>query len=72
MNAFAIIRESKDGYLSGVIEKPNQIELEQVKDENGRVGVSMNIFSYRTAQIYPYLLSCPINPERNEKELQLP
>ncbi len=69
VNAFAVIKKDKDGYLADIIEKPNRSELQQVEDENGRVGVSMNIFSFSASEILPYLISCPINPERDEKEL---
>ena len=44
-------------------------EVLKAIDENGRVGVSMNIFRLDTDTMLPLLKETPLHPERNEKEL---
>ena len=69
VNAFAIIWKSDNGYLADIVEKPCQEEVLKATDENGRVGVSMNIFRLDTDTILPLLKGTPLHPERDEKEL---
>ncbi len=66
---FAVTKKSKNNFLIDIIEKPNAQIIEKVKDENGFVGVSMNIFSLRYDIIIPFLENVPLHPERKEKEL---
>lgn len=66
---FAVTKKSKNNFLIDIIEKPNAEIIEKVKDENGFVGVSMNIFSLRYDIILPFLENVPLHPERKEKEL---
>ena len=69
VQAFSVITKNQNGFLTEIIEKPNEEQVAKAMDKNRRVGVSMNIFSLSAGQIYPYLNSCPIHTERNEKEL---
>ena len=66
---FAVISKNEERYLTDIIEKPNEEELEKAKDKNGVIGVSMNIFSFSYDLIYRYLERTPIHPVRNEKEI---
>ncbi len=66
---FAVITRNEERYLTDIIEKPNDEELEMAKDKNGVIGVSMNIFSFSYDLIYPYLERTPTHPVRNEKEI---
>ena len=66
---FAVMDISSDGFLQQIIEKPKAEEVPQYKDAAGELRVSMNIFSFFGAGIYPYLKNCPIDPVRDEKEL---
>lgn len=66
---FAVTKKSKNNFLVDIIEKPNSEIIENLKDENGFVGVSMNIFSLRYDIIFPILKKVPLHPERKEKEL---
>jgi glucose-1-phosphate adenylyltransferase len=66
---FAVITKNEERYLTDIIEKPNEEELEKAKDKNGVIGVSMNIFSFSYDLIYRYLERTPIHPVRNEKEI---
>ena len=51
------------------MEKPCQEEVLKATDENGRVGVSMNIFRLDTDTMLPLLKETPLHLERDEKEL---
>ena len=66
---FAVMDISSDGFLKEIIEKPNIADVPKYKDASGELRVSMNIFSFSGAEIYPYLKKCPIDPIRDEKEL---
>lgn len=66
---FAVMDISSDGFLKEIIEKPNIADVPKYKDASGELRVSMNIFSFSGAEIYPYLKKCPIDPVRDEKEL---
>jgi glucose-1-phosphate adenylyltransferase len=66
---FAVTFKDDDGYLTDIIEKLNSQEIQIIKEKNGYVGVSMNIFRLSYDMIIPYLEKVEINPVRNEKEL---
>lgn len=67
--AFAVLRKDAEGYLQDIIEKPSTRDIESVRDEQGRVGVSMNLFRFAYDRILPCLAITPFNPLRLEKEL---
>ncbi len=66
---FALTKVDSNNYLKNIIEKPTKEESENYKDAEGKFRVSMNIFKFDGALFYPFLQSCAIHPERNEKEL---
>jgi len=66
---FAVLDIDDEGFLNDIIEKPDSSTVEQYKDITGEIFVSMNIFSFLGNALYPFLESCPIHPERKEKEL---
>ncbi|WP_435624990.1 sugar phosphate nucleotidyltransferase [Flagellimonas sp.] len=66
---FALMDISPEGFLRGIIEKPDISKLDEYRDASGELRVSMNIFSFYGEAFYPYLKNCPIHPVRNEKEL---
>jgi glucose-1-phosphate adenylyltransferase len=66
---FAVIKTSAAGFLSDIMEKPSAEELEQARDESGRVCVSMNIWRFSYDLILPHLEEVPLHPVRQEKEL---
>jgi NDP-sugar pyrophosphorylase family protein len=68
---FAVIKKDDDGFLSDIIEKPSNDEMEQVKNSSNRIGVSMNIFRFSYNMIFPFLIQVPVHPVRHEKELPL-
>lgn len=66
---FAVMDIDPAGFLKNIIEKPEPSEVDQYRDATDEIRVSMNIFSFEGALLYPFLKNCPIHPERNEKEL---
>ncbi len=69
IEAFAVIGKDKNHYVTDIIEKPTPAQVEEAKERNGRIGVSMNIFSFNYDQILPFLESVPLHPVRQEKEI---
>lgn len=66
---FAVTQKDSQGFLQDIIEKPTPEDIERIKNNDGKVGVSMNIFRLSYDMILPFLKKVPINPKRNEKEL---
>ena len=66
---FALVKLDDSNCLIEIIEKPPLDEVENYRDAQGKLRVSMNVFKFDGEKIYPYLKNCPIHPERNEKEL---
>ncbi|MBI5021567.1 MAG: NTP transferase domain-containing protein [Ignavibacteriales bacterium] len=71
IEAFSVIRKDADGFLMDIVEKPSPQDIEQAKDEKGRIGVSMNIFRFSYDMIFPFLEDVPMHSIRKEKELPL-
>ena len=67
---FAVTLVNEAGYLTDILEKPISADLKKFGDSNGRIRVSMNLFKFSGALIYTYLLKCPVNEIRGEKEIQ--
>jgi len=66
---FSITQKDDEGFLTGIIEKPTDDEVERVRGKNGTVGVSMNIFRLAYDEVLPFVSTIPVHPVRNEKEL---
>lgn len=66
---FAITKKNKEGFLINLVEKPSSELIQRVFEQDGYIGVSMNIFSLDYDLILPILEQIEPNPERNEKEL---
>ena len=69
VSRFALMLFDSENYLKNIIEKPSIKEANLYKDSDGKLRVSMNIFKFNGAMFFPFLVSCPIHKERNEKEL---
>jgi NDP-sugar pyrophosphorylase family protein len=69
ISRFAIAKLDSNNHLLEILEKPNLANLESYKDAEGKLRVSMNAFKFNGKIIYPFLKNCPVNPERDEKEL---
>jgi len=66
---FALVLLDEDSNLKNIIEKPSKDKVSDYKDSDGKFRVSMNIFKFSGAEIFPFLQICAINPIRKEKEL---
>ncbi len=66
---FAVTLKDEEGFLTNIIEKPHEDQINSAKGKDGIIGVSMNIFGLRYDMIYPFLEKVPFNPDRHEKEL---
>ncbi len=69
ITSFALVTVDNKGYLNAIIEKPSINDSERYKDALGKLRVSMNVFKFDGNMFKNYVLNCPINPQRNEKEL---
>lgn len=69
ISRFAAARSDAQNYLLEMVEKPRTASIESYRDNIGAIRVSMNIFKFSGPLFYPFLENCPVNPERNEKEL---
>ncbi len=69
ISRFAIAKLDANNQLLDILEKPTAANLESYKDAEGKLRVSMNAFKFNGKLIYSYLKNCPVNPEREEKEL---
>ena len=69
ISKFALTVLDENLFLIDIIEKPQQSFLEEYQNKMGALYVSMNLWKLQGSEILPYLKSCPINSERNEKEL---
>ena len=69
ISRFAIAKLDQNNQLLDILEKPTEEDLEQYKDAEGKIRVSMNAFKFNGKTLYIHLKNCPVNPERDEKEL---
>ena len=66
---FALLDFNDADFVTDILEKPTGSVLEDYRKRHGKLWVSMNIFNFHGATIYPFLADCPIHPIRKEKEL---
>lgn len=69
ISRFAIAKLDQNNQLLDILEKPSEDVLEQYKDAEGKIRVSMNAFKFNGQTLYMHLKNCPVHPERDEKEL---
>jgi NDP-sugar pyrophosphorylase family protein len=69
ISRFAVAKLDENNCLVDILEKPSAYALDSYKDSEGVLRVSMNIFKFNGASLYPYLKNCPVHSERDEKEL---
>jgi NDP-sugar pyrophosphorylase family protein len=69
ISRFAIAKLDANNQLLDILEKPTEEDLEQYKDAEGKIRVSMNAFKFNGKTLYTHLKNCPVHPERDEKEL---
>ena len=67
--AFAVLVTDQEHRLLEVVEKPDPATIGRMQRQDGRIGVSMNIFSFDYNRIAPILEQVPAHPVRQEKEI---
>lgn len=65
----AIIEKDEAGYLTDLLEKPNDEEWAEIVKTMPRIGISWNIFAFTASDLMPFLEKTPLHPVRNEKEI---
>ncbi len=66
---FAVMNYDSHGFLIDIVEKPEMSALDDFRDAQETLRVSMNIFKFDGSLFFKYLKECPIHKLRNEKEL---
>lgn len=66
---FALMQFNTNNELVGIKEKPALEEVDMYRDSQGKLRVSMNIFTFYGPDFYEFVRDCEVHPERNEKEL---
>ncbi|MCH9661914.1 MAG: NTP transferase domain-containing protein [Bacteroidetes bacterium] len=69
ISRFALVRLTANQDVEDIIEKPKEDQLDTYRDAHGTFRVSMNIFTFDGASMFPYFKDCPVHPERDEKEI---
>lgn len=69
IDGFALLVFNMDFYLESIIEKPAALDFKKAANNNGKVYISMNAFTFEGNVLYSFLRDCPINLDRDEKEL---
>ena len=69
ISRFAVIKFDNEYKLQDIIEKPKADKINQYVDVEGKIRVSMNLFSFSGKVFFNQLEKCPVHPIRNEKEL---
>jgi len=66
---FALLVTDREGCMKGLIEKPDEIVTKQLQDQGHELIVSMNIWKFNGTDLLKGLTNCPMNKQRQEKEL---
>ena len=66
---FALLIFNPDFYLENIIEKPAITDFKNAADNHESLYISMNAFTFDGNVFFSFLRDCPINLNRDEKEL---
>ena len=66
---FALLIFNMDFYLENIIEKPAITDFKNAADNHESLYISMNAFTFDGNVFFSFLRDCPINLNRDEKEL---
>ena len=66
---FALLIFNPDFYLENIIEKPATTDFKNTTDNHKSLYISMNAFTFDGNVFFSFLRDCPINLDRDEKEL---
>ena len=66
---FALLVLDSDFYLQNIVEKPATTDFKNAVDNHESLYISMNAFTFDGNVFFSFLRDCPINLNRDEKEL---
>jgi len=66
---FALLVLDSDFYLQNIVEKPATTDFKNAADNHESLYISMNAFTFDGNVFFSFLRDCPINLNRDEKEL---
>lgn len=69
ISLFALMELDVKKNLKSIIEKPMPSDVQRIKETTDTLLVSMNLWKLKGKALFHYLKSCPINKQRDEKEL---
>lgn len=69
IRSFALLVTDKQGYMTELIEKPDEKMTQRLRAQGQDLNVSMNLWKFKGSDIWSSLQQCPMHPERLEKEL---
>lgn len=69
VSGFAVIHATDEGRLRGIVEKPDATAVEEARQADGTVRVSMNLFRADPVSLLETLTTLEPHPERGELEL---
>jgi galactokinase len=69
IRSFALLNCNKQSFMTDLVEKPDQKATQKIMDQTQQLNVSMNLWKFKGSDLWDALLTCPVHPERQEKEL---
>lgn len=69
VSSFSVVKLDHENNLKAIIEKPTTEQVNNNLDSAGKVRVNMNLFKFSGLKFFKFLLECPFDPVRDEKEL---
>lgn len=69
IRSFALLTTNSQGFMTDLIEKPDEEAVQKLMNQGQQLNVSMNLWKFKGSDLWNALLSCPVHLERQEKEL---
>lgn len=69
LRQFSLLEFTTQNNLKRIVEKPTAEVVARLEKSQANILVSMNVFKFFGASIYPHVKNCPLDRQRNEKEL---
>ena len=67
LSGYGLVKTDEYGWVKDLIEKPSPKEIDT--QQGSCSGINMNLYNFSYDLILPFLQECPVNKNRNEKEL---
>lgn len=69
IRSFALLTTDSQSLMTDLIEKPDEETVQKLMSQGQQSNVSMNLWRFKGSDLWNALLTCPVHPERQEKEL---